>query len=157
MFEPTIKQTYPMTVAFISKRGPYSQIPMAFGQLYGWISERAMMPMGMPAGVYLCDPETTPEDEALWELWAPIAEGTPPFEPDSDGCGVKLVPAGTVVSAMHKGPYEEIAPTYAALGEWIASNGYTMAGPPREIYYSDPDEVAAEDTLTEIQFPVLSA
>ncbi|MDO8950610.1 MAG: GyrI-like domain-containing protein [Actinomycetota bacterium] len=157
MFEASIKRTYPMTVAFISMRGPYAQIPSAFSRLYAWIAERAMMPMGMPAGVYMCDPATTPEAEATWELWAPIADGTPPFDTDDGSIGVKAIPAGTVASAMHKGPYDEIAPTYEALAAWIIENGYIVAGAPREIYYSDPDEVAIEDTLTEVQFPVQSA
>lgn len=157
MFEASIKQTYPMTVAFISMRGPYAQIPEAFGRLDDWLSERGLMPAGMPEGVYLNDPQCTPGAEAVWELWAPVADGTPPFEAGDDGLGVKVVPAGTVVSAMHRGPYDTIAPIYDALAGWVAANGYVLAGPPREIYYSDPDEVAPEETLTEVQFPVRPA
>ena len=31
----TVKKTEPMTVAFISMKGPYSQVSQAFGMLYG--------------------------------------------------------------------------------------------------------------------------
>ena len=37
---------------------------------------------------------------------------------------------------------------------WTMRNQYQMAGPPVEIYWSDPEKVPAEDCLTEIWFPV---
>ncbi len=56
---------------------------------------------------------------------------------------------------MHKGPYETVAPTYEDLWTWIGANGYRIAGPPMEIYFSDPNKVAPEEYLTEIQMPVV--
>ncbi|MBW6467641.1 MAG: GyrI-like domain-containing protein [Coriobacteriia bacterium] len=157
MLDPSIKQAEPMTVAFVAMTGRYEQIPIAFGILYGWVSSRGLEPVGMPLAVYLNDPQIVPESEALWEVWAPVA-GDPAEEgPDEKGLGIKKLPAMTVASVIHRGPYDTVAPTYEALGAWVAEQGYVLAGPPREAYMSDPATAAPEDCLTEIHFPVQRA
>ena len=52
------------------------------------------------------------------------------------------------------GPYEEMKPTYDALTEWVQNNGYEPTGVTIEYYYNDPHEVAPEEIMTEIQFPL---
>ena len=153
MFEAVIKETEPMTVAVLAMRGPYDQIPEGYGRLYGWIAQHGLEPVGMPQAVYLTAPDQVPESDALWELWAPVA-GEAEIAADEEGVGTRRLPAMTVASTMHKGPYETIAPTYTALASWVSERGYAMAGPPREVYYSDPDVVQPQDYLTEIVFPV---
>jgi len=154
MLEASIKQTEPMTVAFKVMRGSYNQIPEGYGQLYGWVGHYGLQPAGMPAAIYLTIPDVTPEAEAEWELWAPIAGGAGDVGPDEQGFGVKRIEPETVASAMFKGPYDQIAPVYEQLDAWVAENGYSVVGPPREIYHSDPDEVPPEEYLTEVQMPV---
>ena len=153
MLEATIKQKEPMTVAVLPMRGPYAQVPEGYGRLYGWIAQHGLQPAGMPEAVYFTSPAEVPESEAVWELWAPIA-GDAEIPPDESGIGTRLVPATTMASAMHKGPYDTIESTYAALAGWVAQQGYRLAGPPHEAYYSDPNDVPPEETLTEILFPV---
>lgn len=153
MIEPQIKQTEPMTVAFLSMRGAYDQIPQAMGQLYGFVTASGWTPTGMPHAVYFTPPDAGPESEAEWELWAPVTDA-PESGPDENGLGAKRVPPTLVASAMHKGSYEGVETTYRELGEWVAAEGYRMVGAPMEIYYSDPAEVGPEEYLTEIQFPV---
>lgn len=157
MFEPSIKQVDPMTVAFAAMSGSYQQMPLAMGTLYTWVSKRGMQPAGMPMGVYLDDPATVPESQARWEVWAPVAGDHAEEGPDEKGLGIKRFPAMTVASVAHRGPYDTVAPTYEALGAWVAEQGYVMAGPPREAYMSDPAAVPPEEYLTEIQFPVQRA
>jgi AraC family transcriptional regulator len=156
MFEASIKQTEPMAVAYISMRGPYQQIPLAMGMLYGWVQRRGLEPTGVPMGVYMSEPQTVPESEAVWEVWAPVAGEAEEVEPGDAGIGVKTIPAMTVASTIHRGPYESVSPTYEALGRWATEQGYYMAGPPREAYLSPP-EVPPADTLTEVMFPVQKA
>lgn len=153
MFQASIKQTEPLTVAYLPMQGPYNQIPDGYRKLYEWIDHYGLQPAGMPEAIYLTTPETTPEPEALWELWAPVAPGLSETEPAEDHIGVKQVAQETVASAMHRGSYDTLSSTYEALGNWVAENGYVPVGPPREIYMS-PAEIPPEDTLTEIQFPV---
>jgi effector-binding domain-containing protein len=153
MIEAQLKTIDPETVAFISMHGPYTQIPEAMGRLYGWVGQRGIQPVGMPAGVYLSDPGLG-QDTAIWELRTPIAEDLPEAPPDETDCGIKHLDPRTVAYAMHRGPYEGIGTTYGELAMWIEANGYKVVGPPEELYFSDPDTTAPADYLTEIRFPV---
>jgi AraC family transcriptional regulator len=154
MFEPEFKALAPETVAFIRKQGPYAQIPEAFGQLYGWIAQHGMTSEGMPHAVYLTAPDQIPEAQAMWELWAPVAEETPEQPADESGCGVKRVGERVVAFAMHTGPYELLPETYDPLMQWVHGQGYAVSGPPEEVYFSDPDQVPPEQYLTEVRLPV---
>lgn len=157
MLEVNVKTTDPQTVAFISMRGPYELIPQAMGTLYGWVQSHGYTPVGMPSGVYLSDPATVEQSQALWMLRAPIADDVADVAPDEAGCGIEHVAAHLVASAVHRGPYDTVEATYRELGQWVATNGYRMVGPPEEFYLTDPDEAPPEDYLTEIHFSVEKA
>ena len=157
MIQASVKETQPMTVAFLAMQGPYAQMPQAMGQLYGYVGAKGMTPTGMPHAVYFTAPDEGPESEARWELRAPVAGAADECGPDANGLGVRHVAQMKVASTMYKGPYEGIEPAYRELGEWIAAEGYQMTGPPMELYYSDPAQVPPEEYLTEIQFPVAGA
>lgn len=153
MFVAEIKQTEPMTVAYIPMQGSYSRIPEAFQRLYEWIDRHDFAPVGMLGATYFTMPDPEHEEKSLWELWAPVAPGALESQPDADGVGVKIRSGETVASTVHKGPYDTVGPAYDALSQWVEENGYSSVGPPHEIYMSD-DSVPPEETLTEIQFPV---
>ena len=148
-----IKTTRPMTVAYLAMQGPYAQIPDALGRLYGWVTERGMTPIDMPATVYFTVPPDVPLEEAVWELWSPVAPGALEMSPHGDGLGVKNVEAATVASTIHTGPYEAIGPIYEAIMAWIPQHGYEIVGAPRELYFSPP-ETPPEETVTEVQIPI---
>ena len=148
-----VKKTEPMTVAFISMKGPYTLIGEAFGRLYGWIAERDYIPAGPPMGVYFNTPGEVPDEELLWEIQAPLAGDVLPSGPDEKGAGVKKVETKEVAATMHKGPYDQVGPTYQALTGWIAENGYEIVGPAEEVYCSRPN-TPPEELLTEVRFPV---
>ncbi len=74
---------------------------------------------------------------------------------DGDGFVFKDIPAATVVSALHKGPYETLGDAYAYVIQWVEQNGYRIAGPVRESYIDGVwNKESAGDWLTEIQVPV---
>lgn len=152
-----VRTTDAETVAFLEMHGPYSQTPEGYGQLYGWLAQRGLQPSGMPGAVYLTTPGEVPEEDARWELWAPVAGDPPESAPDDAGVGVKRVPETLVVSAMHRGPYETVAPTYQEIWEYMQREGLAMDGPPMERYHSDPATVAPQDYLTEVLIPVRRA
>jgi len=152
--EITVKKTEPMTVAFISMKGPYTLISDAFGKLYGWIGEGSYIPAGPPLGVYFNAPEQVPAEELLWEICSPIAGDVAPNGPDEKGFGVKKVEGAEVASTMHKGPFAQVGNTIHALEAWIAENGYEIVGPYEEIYLTDPGKSTPEELLTEVRFPV---
>ena len=64
------------------------------------------------------------------------------------------VPGGLVATTVHVGPYSEVGKAYTALQKWMTDNGRRPAGMVREIYLNDPDTVAAEELLTEIDWPI---
>lgn len=49
------------------------------------------------------------------------------------------LPGGPAATTMHTGPYEEIAPAYAALASWVRDHGGTPEGDAWEIYLGNPD------------------
>lgn len=63
-----------------------------------------------------------------------------------------LSEAATVI---HIGSYDTLSATYQALGKWIESNGYRIAGPSREIYLKAAGKDS--DPIVEIQWPVEKA
>jgi effector-binding domain-containing protein len=84
------------------------------------------------------------------ELGVPV-EG--PFAGEGDVVEGVLA-GGTVASTIHVGSYRSIGRTYGALTSWVADQGRQIAGPPVEIYISDPDETPPEELRTEVRFPV---
>jgi DNA-binding transcriptional MerR regulator/effector-binding domain-containing protein len=70
--------------------------------------------------------------------------------------GEQTLPAVTVASATHVGPYEELGQTYEPLFAWVNEQGHRVAGPLREIYLiaMDSGKPAAE-YVTELQIPVV--
>lgn len=53
---------------------------------------------------------------------------------------------------VHQGSYDDFEQPYAALGNWIEANSYIIAGSPREIYLTAPEN--GKEPITEIQYPV---
>jgi len=153
MSEPTIITVEPAVVAVLSMTGSFAQIPEGYGRLYGWVAAHGLQPVGMPSAVYLTMPDM-PESDAVWELWAPVGGDVPEAEADESGIAIRHVPGYQALSVMHIGPYDSIPPTYEAAVTWMAAQGYQMAGPPMERYYSDPDEVPPEQYQTEVLMPV---
>jgi AraC family transcriptional regulator len=154
MIEARVESVGPQVVAFVQMRGAYSKMPEAFGTLYTWVQAHALVPSGMPRGVFLTDPATTPEAEAVWELQTSLAGDASEAAPDEMGCGVKRTESCDEAVTLYRGPYDLMEPTYRELTQWVADNGYTVVGPPAEVYLSDPANTAPGDYLTEVRFPV---
>ena len=59
-------------------------------------------------------------------------------------------------TTIHKGPYNTVSGAYNAIMAWCEANGYQPVSPCREIYFTDPKEVAKDPSknVTEIQFPI---
>jgi AraC family transcriptional regulator len=63
-----------------------------------------------------------------------------PVDDLGDGIEALLIPAGLAAVTVHRGPYESLGVTYAAIEQWAVTQGRTLAGPPRENYLTDPGE-----------------
>jgi effector-binding domain-containing protein len=62
---------------------------------------------------------------------------------------VSSLPAGTVVTATHRGGFEGLPNAHQAIAVWCAENGHSLAGPMWELYGNSED--SGEDT-TEIYY-----
>lgn len=75
---------------------------------------------------------------------------------------VRELPAVEMVaSAVYRGSYDDfkaVTALHVAIGKWIESNGYTLAGASREIYLNPPQKLG-EDLIgvMELQYPIEQA
>lgn len=149
-YHVTIKEEPDELVASIRERVRPDRIPQtmpaAFGRLMDSITSVGMGE-GTPGLVMHAIHEPSVADI---EVFVPVARV---FEPPS-GISVTTLPGGTMASTTFVGPYDEIAPAYAALTKWIDEHDRQIIGPPREHYLNDPNRVGIEHAETEIEFPV---
>lgn len=62
---------------------------------------------------------------------------------------------GPAAVAVHGGPYDQLKETYAAIERWVQGEGAEVAGPPWEIYVTDPgDHPDPNDWRTEVYWPI---
>ena len=152
-YEITVKEVKPQTV--LSRRGRASM-----EQVGPWIDQNmgAMMAHLAAHGTQIEDPPgliyntfDSGQDEQEIELYVPLAAPLP----DGDAITCYELPGCTAASTLHVGPYEELGAVYQALSEWIQRNGHETTGPPREIYITDPREVAGPaEYQTEVVWPI---
>lgn len=65
------------------------------------------------------------------------------------------LPGGPAVVAMHAGPYDQLAETYAAIERWMDANGERSGGAPWESYITDPaDHPDQADWRTVVYWPL---
>ena len=90
-------------------------------------------------------------DEIDLEAGMPVKS---PITADGDVKPSQL-PGGSVVLAVHAGPYESLGMTYDALEAWMTSTHRTPSGPPWEIYLTDPsNEPDPSKWLTQVIWPI---
>jgi AraC family transcriptional regulator len=71
---------------------------------------------------------------------------------------VSELPGGPAAVAVHVGPYETLEHTHAAVERWLEASGHVAAGPPWEVYVTDPGEVPDPAAWrTEVIYPVRPA
>ena len=138
----------------VSKRLPVTLpeigdvISRSFGQVYGHLGALGGAPGGPPFIIYHGTPASGEPFEI--EICAPVPV---PVEPPSGWQLVEL-PAGTFATLLHVGPYDTIGTAYAEIMAWPAEHGFAVAGPPREVYLSDP-ETPPDQIRTIVELPVV--
>jgi len=149
-YDITLKEL-PATLALTAhKRTGMADIPAAMGEAFGAIMACAEAGGAQYAGPPFCLYPGEMGDEIDMVLCMPVAPGA------AGGPGVEVedIPGGLVASVMHVGSYAGLRDAYGALQVWMAENGRRPAGPPREIYLSDPGSVPESVLLTEVAWPV---
>lgn len=148
------KELDPQPVLVVRTRIPRSEIAATIGRSLGSIAEYArkyeIAITGEPFARY-------PEGGADYVVIEPgmrvveaVAGGI-----NEDEVIAETLPGGTVAFTIHEGAYDKLFETYAALEQWIKSNGYKPAGAPWEIYITDPGQHPdQEDWRTEVCWPM---
>ena len=150
-YEVSLKQIPPMNV--VSIRANTSMESMAedmgerYGELWAYLQEVGGSCTGVSAVYH--DQEFDPENIDV-ECCFSVEEALP----ERGRIVSRLLEGGPMASTTHKGPYDELGAAYEAVAKWIEENGYAYAGPMRDIYLNDPEEVSPEELLTETLFPV---
>lgn len=97
-----------------------------FGWYHDFTGERVDMEVGVPVQAYVDETEE-------------IRRST--------------LPGGRVAHLTHKGHYDTLGESHAALDEWVHANGGHRAGP-WESYVTDPTSTPPEDWITELYSPL---
>lgn len=148
----TIKQTPAITAighrTETNYAGIFEDIPAGFQRVMGFLSDAGVDPVGTPFTIYhhVTDADTTGEIA----MCVPVAAAIEP----GDQTEVVNIEAGTTASVVHRGGYDDLSESYAAVASWIHERGHRIVGPHREVYLNSPADTAEADLLTEILFPI---
>ena len=77
-----------------------------------------------------------------------------PFQ-ETDTIKRRTLPGGESIVAVHVGSYDRLPEAVAALAQWRADNGRTLAGPYWEVFVDDPSTVRADQVRTELFEPLV--
>lgn len=150
--EIEIKEVPAQPVLLIREREPLEKmsevIPAAYAELESYLGELGIEPTGPP--ITVC-PYADDEGMVAIQNSFPVEDGAP-------GRGrieAVTLPSCTVVAFEHRGHYKELDRSYRALTALLEQEHLELAGEPREIYWTAPDELPPEEWLTEIQFPIV--
>lgn len=146
-----IVELAPQHTAVVRDTVPMEGLPEFFGRAYGAVfaelGQLGIAPASAPFGYYPSMPGEVIEVEAGVVVGSPVTangEVVPSHLPD-----------GLVATTIHKGPYDSLADTYAAMSEWAEGEGWEARAGCWECYLTDPGDVPdPADWLTELFMPL---
>lgn len=151
-----IKHLPAQRVAAVRHVGPYSQCDSAWSTLCGWAAPKGLLGPGVLfLGICHDDPTVTDPDKIRYDACIAVSD-TDTVEGPASALTLR---GGDYVVAVHKGPYENLYKSYAAIcGQWIPLSGREMAMEPSiEVYLTDPKTTPPGELRTEIRIPLVPA
>ncbi|MBE9513679.1 MAG: GyrI-like domain-containing protein [Chloroflexi bacterium] len=137
------------------KRGEYADIAAMIPKVCQFAVQKGVQIQGRPT--FVCHEmgaeeamKADKEGTADVEVAVPVSgrvEG-------SDEVSCYELAGGKMAKTVHKGPYQDCGPIYENLFAWLAENGKEIAGPTREVYLNDPNEVPQAEILTDMYVPI---
>jgi effector-binding domain-containing protein len=151
-YQVTIKKTQPQLVASIRDVLPaYGEVGPLYGEIFEYLGKKMVFKPAGPLMLIVHDGEFKERDVDV-EAAVPIGKKIAGSERVKMA---ELAGLEQVACTVYKGPYEGVAEAYNEIMTWVERNGYQIAGPNREIYFTDPNKVKSpSENVTEIQFPV---
>ena len=135
--EPIAVRDARTTIAELS-----ANISESLGEVWTFVREAVDLGPRHSVVLYKGNPNAGPADVEIGVQVARPFDGTSPA-----GVRCSELPAGRVARAMHRGPYDQMAPTYQAIENWAKDTGHTLSGPSWEIYgdwTEDPSQLKVE-------------
>jgi AraC family transcriptional regulator len=147
-----IETVAPLRVAFVRHVGPYDQVRPVFERLAVWAAARALELEPLFLGLAHDNPRITPAAQLRFDC---CIEVTANVRGESD-VGVTEVCGGEYATAVHRGPFDRLAETYAWLAlDFMPREGRSMRKAPCvEIYLTPPERTPPAELLTEVLVPV---
>ena len=145
-----LKEVSSFPYCCIPHKGPLTEIENIIQKLMFTTRSRNIFPTGPMIGVYYNSPDEVKPDDLEWEIGFPVNAAVNISEPLKK----KVWNITTVVSAIHRGAYEETGKTIAKMLEWMEKKGLIQAGPVLEKYLVNPTpDTKPEDLTSEIWIP----
>ena len=119
-------------ILFMRRRVQHSEIVATLGELLGGTFGYATKSGAALAGPPLCRYRDVSSEGMTLEAGVPVATSVPG---EGDVLAGSL-PAASVASTIHTGPYDSLSEAYTALEKWIAEHELKPAGDPWEVYAS---------------------
>jgi len=146
----SVKEVSPFFYCCIPHKGPFTEVEGVIMQLIHAFQEQKIAPEGPLIGIFYNSPAVVKSEELEWEMGFPVSskvEVKAPLEK-------KEWKFTHIVSAIHKGPYEETEKTYDKMFEWMQANKLMPAGPVMERFLNMPTpDTKPEDLRTEAWVP----
>lgn len=137
-------------VACIRTRCAAEDIPAVLGEGYGKIMHHLQANGIVPSGV----PYTAYFNMDMLDLDIELGIPVPEEVQGSEDVVSGEMPPGKYAVTVFTGPYGELEPAYAALSEWMATNGHVPVGVAYEFYLNDPGNTPPDKLMTKIMFPL---
>jgi len=112
-------------------------------QAYGGVA-------GAPLSIY--HGEVSDDSDGPVEVAVPVAVDAPPAD-----AAARVEPAhreAYVTLRKREVEYPQIGSAYDAVSAWVEANGHTVAGSPREVYFTDWDAAGPDDEVCDIAYPI---
>jgi AraC family transcriptional regulator len=133
-------------------QGAYYLIGQTFGQLFGFLGEKAIATREAIA-FYYDDPAITPLEELKSDAGAILIDDYSGADPRAHVVEVK---EATYAVATHVGSYEGLNSAWSEFyGKWFPASEHELGeGAPFELYVNNMNEVPVEELRTELWIPV---
>lgn len=145
-----VKQIPAQQALVVRKTAKMSDVSKALGEGFGTIVRHAQETGAHFAGPPFAMYPEPPSESLTFFVCMPVAPGAT----GGEGVEIQDLPAVEAATLVHKGPYHGLPGSWQRMMGWVAAQGRQPAGPPREVYLSDPGEVPEEELLTELVVPL---
>jgi effector-binding domain-containing protein len=145
-----IKKMDALPTLFTRQTSAVGELPQVFGRSYGsivqYLAANGEQPCGAAYALYY-----NLDMEAL-DVQAGFTVKR--LLPEQGEIKAGEIPAGRYATGVYFGAYDQMAPFYNALNQWVSEQGEKVTGLTYEWYFSPPD-TRPEDTKTEVWFPLV--